>query len=332
MARARYRMADLLFEQGEFAQSNAMLEQCLQVFPRSRKTTAIAAETLNDIAGGLLEMGELSKARNMYEAALVGQRLVRSKRGIAEALTNLGSIGRARRTRRRQEIRRGSPRDCTTNLERRGLSQSIQNNMGDVLVEQGDLAASKSLCDQSLALRRELGNESDMAESMHNIAGALANRAMSPAPRRLYDETLAIQVNRGEQGNAAGTRLSKAELMVESGRPGRLRAALRSALEQFKKEKQVQEEVSAHATLAKTLLELGRLTEAKAEVVQATRLANRNESSKVRLKTQIVAAEVLSAEEAGCTPLGICDEPIKEAQKAGFFILQLEATLALAGD
>ena len=49
-------------------------------------------QTLNDIAGGLFEMGELSKAKNIYEEALVGQRLVRNKRGIADVLTNLGVI------------------------------------------------------------------------------------------------------------------------------------------------------------------------------------------------------------------------------------------------
>jgi len=329
LARARYRMADLLFEQGEFAESNAMLEHCLQVF-RALGSDGDAAETLNDIAGGLLEMGELSKARDMYEAALVGQRQVRSKRGIAEALTNLGSLleeqGDLAVARKYDE----EALAIDNELGEKGAVASIQNNMGDVLVDQGDLSGGKDLWEQSLALRRELGNESDMAESMHNIAGALGEQGDVAGAQKLYDETLAIQVNRGELGNAAGTRLSKAELMVESGNPGDSEPLLRSALEQFKKEKQVQEEVSAHATLAKTLLELGRLTEAKAEVGQATRLANRNESYKVRLKTQIVAAQVLSAAGSPDVATRNLRLAINEAQKAGFFIRQLEANLALA--
>jgi DNA-binding winged helix-turn-helix (wHTH) protein/tetratricopeptide (TPR) repeat protein len=329
LARARYRMADLLFEQGEFAQSNAMLESCLQVF-RALGSDGDAAETLNDIAGGLLGMGELSKARNMYEAALVGQRQVRSKRGIAEALTNLGSLleeqGDLAVARKYDE----EALAIDNELGEKGAVASIQNNMGDVLVDQGDLAGGKNLWEQSLALRRELGNESDMAESMHNIAGALGEQGDVAGAQKLFDETLAIQVNRGELGNAAGTRLSKAELMVESGNPADSEPLLRSALEQFKKEKQVQEEVSAHATLAKTLLELGRLTEAKAEVGQATRLANRNESYNVRLKAQIVGAQVLS--EAGSPDVATKNLrlAIRDAQKAGFFIRQLEASLALA--
>jgi DNA-binding winged helix-turn-helix (wHTH) protein/tetratricopeptide (TPR) repeat protein len=329
LARVRYRIADLLFQQGEFAQSNALLEQCLQVF-RSIGADGDAAYTLNDIAGGLVEMGSLSKAKNMYQEALVGLRLVRNQRGIAEVLTNLGVI-----LYEQGELAGAKKYDeealfLYNELGEKGALAIIQNNMGDVLMDQGELSASKNLYDQSLALRRELGIESDVAESMHNIAQALGYQGDIAGAQKTYDEALAVQVKRGEQGNAAGTRLGKAELMLESGNPGDSEPLVRSALEQFKKEKQVQEEVSAHATLAQTLLELGRLTEAKAEVEQATNVADKNESQKVRLKMEIVAAEVLSAGGKPDEAARNLRRTIKDAQKAGFFVRQLQATLALA--
>lgn len=330
VARARYRIANLLYQQGEFAQSNALLEECLQVF-RAIGGDGMAAVTLNDIANGLVEMGELSKAEKMYQEALVGQRLVRSKRGVADVLTNLGIIeeqqGELAGARKYDE----EALALYNELGERGALANIQNNMGEVLLEQGDLSASKTLYDQSLTLRRELGNESDVAESMHNIAGVLGEQGDVAGAQKMFDEALAIQAKRGEQGNVAGTRLSKAELMLESGNPGDSEPLLRSALEQFKKEKQVQEEVSAHATLAQTFLELGRLTEARAEVGQATRLADRNESYNIRLKTQIVAAEVLSAGGKPDDAARNLRRTIKDAQKAGFFVRQLEASLTLAG-
>jgi len=161
---------------------------------------------------------------------------------------------------------------------------------------------------------------------MHNIAGVLGYQGDIAGAKKTYDEALAIQVKRGEEGNAAGTRLSKAELMLEAGNPGDSEPLIRSAVEQFKKEKQVQEEVSAHATLAKTFLELDRLTEAKNEIGQAIRLADRNESYSVRLKTQIVAAEVLSAGGKADDATRNLRRTLKEAQKAGYFVHQLEAT------
>jgi DNA-binding winged helix-turn-helix (wHTH) protein/tetratricopeptide (TPR) repeat protein len=329
LARARYRIADLLFQQGEYAQSNALLEQCLQVF-RAIGDDGMAATSLNDIAGGLVEMGELSKAKNMYEEALVGQRLVRNKRGIADVLTNLGAI-----LRDQGELAGARKYDeealaLYSELGEKGALAVIQNNMADVLLDQGELSASKNLYDQSLALRRELGIESDVAESMHNIAGVLGYQGDIGDAQKTYDEALAIRVKRGEQGNAAGTRLSKAELMLASGNPGDSEPLTRSALEQFKKEKQIPDEVSAHATLAKTLLKLGRLAEAKAEMEQATKVVDKNESQKVRLKMEIVAAEVLSARGKPDEAARNLRRTIKDARKAGFFVRQMEATLALA--
>jgi tetratricopeptide (TPR) repeat protein len=328
-ANAQYRVADLLFQRGNYAQSNALLEQCLQVF-HALGNDGAAAQTLNDIAGGLFEMGELSKAKDTYEQALVGQRLVRNKRGIADVLANLGAIqqqqGDLGRARKYDE----EALALYNELGEKNALAIMQNNMGEVLVDQGDLSAGKSLWDRSLALRRELGNESDVAESMHNIAEVLGEQGDVAGAQKMFDDALAIQANRGEQGNVAGTRLSKAELMLESGNPGDSEPLLRSALEQFKKEKQVQEEASARATLAETFLELGKLAEARTEIGQAERLADKNESYSIRLKTQIVASRVLSAggkQDEAARNLRLA---IRDARKAGFFSRQLEATLALA--
>ena len=329
-ARAQYRLADLLFQEGEFAQSNAILEQCLHVF-RALGSDGDAAETLNDIAGGFFEMGELTKAKNAFEEALVAQRLVRNKRGIAGVLSNLGVIhyeqGDLADARRYDEEALALYKE----LGEKGALAMMENNIGEVLVDQGELSEGKNLWNQSLALRREIGNESDVAESMHNVAGALGEQGDVGGAQALYDEALAIQAQRGEQGNVAGTRLSKADLMVESGDPKDAEPLLRSALEQFKHEKQLQQEVVAHATLARAFLELGNLTGAKAEVGQATKLADKNETYKVRLKTETVAAQVLCADGKRSEAARNLNATIRSAQKAGFFVSQLDATMTLAG-
>ena len=152
-ASAQYRVADLLFQQGSFAQSNALLEQSLQMF-RTLGNDGAAAQTLNDIAGGLFEMGELRKAKDIYEQSLVGQRLVRSKRGIADVLANLGVIlyeqGNLGGARKYDE----EALALYLELGEKNALAIMQNNMGEVLVDQGDLSAGKNLWDQSLALRR----------------------------------------------------------------------------------------------------------------------------------------------------------------------------------
>ena len=329
VARARYRMGDLLFKQGQFAQSNAILEESLRDF-RILGNDGFVAATLNDIAGGLMEMGEISQAKTMYEQALVARRLVRDKRGIADTMTNLGTILQ------RQGDLAGATRD---NEEALALYQEIgekdaiafmQLNMSNVLVDQGDLSRARALLDQSLAIQRTLGNSSDLAEVLHNLAEALGYQGDIAGAQKAYDEALAIRIGRGEDGNVAQTRLGQANLLLNSGRPADSESLARSALEQFKKEKQVEGEVSAHDTLATTLLELGRPAEARAEVEQVAKLAGRNESRSSRLKTEIVAAQVLAAGGQSEDAARNLRRTIKDAQKTGFFVRQLEASVALA--
>ncbi len=329
VARARYRMGDLLFKQGQFAQSNAVLEESLRDF-RMLGSDGFVAATLNDIAGGLMEMGEISQAKTMYEQALVARRLVRDKRGIADTVTNLGTI----------LLRQGDLAGATRyNEEALAIYQEIgekdavafmQLNMSNVLLEQGDLSRAKALLDQSLAIQRTLGNSSDVAEVLHNMADALCHEGDIAGAQKAYDEALAIRISRGEDGNVAQTRLGQADLLLDSGKPADAESLVRLALEQFKKEKQVEEQVSAHDTLATTLLELGRLSEAKAEVEQATKLAGRNESRSSRFKTEIVAARVLSSGGKSEDTARNLRRTIKDAQKTGFFVRRLEASLALA--
>jgi eukaryotic-like serine/threonine-protein kinase len=329
VARARYRIGDLLFRQGQFAQSNAILEESLRDF-RALGNDGSAAATLNDIAGGLMEMGELGQAKTMYEQALIARRLVRDKRGIADTMTNLGSILQ------RQGDLAGATR---YNEEALSLYQEIgekdalafmQLNMSFVLIEQGDLSRVRVLLDQSLAIQRTLGNSSDVAEVLHNLAAALRYQGDIAGAQKAYDEALAIRVSLGEDGNVAQTRLGQADLLLDSGKPADSESLARSALEQFKKEKQVEGEVSAHDTLAATLLELGRLNEAKAESEQAIKLSGGNGSRSSRFETEIVAARVLSSSGKSEDAARNLRRTIKDAQKTGFFVRQLEASLALA--
>jgi DNA-binding winged helix-turn-helix (wHTH) protein/tetratricopeptide (TPR) repeat protein len=329
VARARYRMGDLLFRQGQFAQSNAVLEVVFRDF-RSLGNDGYVAATLNDIACGLMEMGETGQAKTMFEQSLVVRRLVRDKRGIADTMTNLGTILQ------RQGDLAGATRYSEEALSlyqeigEKDATAFMQLNMSNLMVDEGNLSGAKALLDQSLVIQRSLGNSSDVAEVLHNLAEVLGHQGDIEGAKKAFDEALAIRMSRGEDGNVAQTRLGQADLMLESGKPADSESLVRAALEQFKKEKQVEEEASAHATLATTLLELGRSAEAKAEVEQATKLGARNEGYTIRLKTEIVAAQMLSSGGQSDEAARNLRRTINEARKTGFFVRQLQATLVLA--
>lgn len=328
-ARAGYRIADLLYRQGQFGQSNAILEQCLRVF-REIGNDRYAALSLNDIAVGLRNMGDLAKAKEMYEQALVEQRLIRNKRGIADTLTNLGAL--AWHQGELLEARRyyGEALDLYKDLGAQDALAYTQLNMGNVLFDQGDLAGARSLLDLSVAGQRKLGNSSDLAEALHNQAGIIGAQGDLAEAQRTYDEALAIRVNRGEASNAAETRLAKADLMLAAGDPSGPELLARSALEEFKNDKAVEDEEKALVLLAQVLAQQGRLAEAKATLAQSAKMARAKQYPDLFMRTNLVAAQLLLAEGEHTLAARKAQSTQEEALKTGFFIRQLEATLALA--
>jgi eukaryotic-like serine/threonine-protein kinase len=329
VARARYRMGDILWHQGKFAESNAILEQALRDF-RATGNQGYIAWTLNDIAVGLMDMGNLSQAKTMYEQALVAQHLVRNKRGVADTLTNLGDL--VLRAGDLTEAKKYYQEALTVyqEIDEKDTIAAMKMNIGIVLVDQGDLAGGTNLLNESLAYQRQSGSASDLAEALNNLAGALSHQSDVAGAEKDYAEALAIRTKQGEESNAAQTRLDQANLLLATGKPADSEPLARSAVEQYQKEKQVGDEASAHDTLARALLQLGRLPEAKSEVAKATQLASKYESASLRLKTNTVAAQVLAADgqpEAAARKLRTA---IQETRQRGFFILRMEATLALA--
>jgi DNA-binding winged helix-turn-helix (wHTH) protein/tetratricopeptide (TPR) repeat protein len=328
-ARANYRIADLLYRRGQFAQSNAVLEQCLRDF-RQVGNDRYAALTLNDIAVGLRNMGEPAKAKEMYEQSLMEQRLIRNRRGIADTLNNLGALawhqGDLPEAKRYYE----EAIDLYKDLGAQDALAFTQLNMGNVLLDQGDLAGARSLLDLSVATQRKLGNSSDLAEALHNQAGIMGAQGEIGGAQKTYDEALAIRVGRGELSNAAETRLGKAELLLASGSASDSQALARSALEEFKHDQGVEDELKALVLLAQVAVQQGKLTEAKTTLAQAAKLAPANQYPDLFMKTDIVGAQLLSAEGQNAAAARKVRSILEEAQKTGFFIRQLEATLVLA--
>ena len=329
VARARYRMGDILWRNGKIAESNAILEQALRDF-RATGNQGYIASTLNDIAVGLMDMGDLGRAKSTYEQALVTQHLVRNKRGVADCLTNLGSLvwreGDLPGARKYYEEALAVYKE----IEEKDAIAFMKLNIGNVLVDQGDLSGGTNLLNESLAYQRQSGNSSDVAEALHNVAEALSYQGDIAGAQKDYDEALAIRTSRGEESNVEQTRLGKANLLLATGHPAESEPLARSAVEQYKKEKQIGDEISAHDTLARALLQLRRPAEASGEIAQAMQLTKKYQSSGLRLKTNLVAAQVLAEQGASETAARNLRLTIQDARKQGFFIIRLEAMLALA--
>jgi predicted ATPase/DNA-binding SARP family transcriptional activator/Tfp pilus assembly protein PilF len=83
------------------------------------------------------------------------------------------------------------------------------NNLGLIAKEQGDYALARSRYEESLAIQRELGERSGIANSLTNLGNVAKEQGDYVSARSLHEESLAIQ---GELGNRLGIAASLGNL------------------------------------------------------------------------------------------------------------------------
>jgi non-specific serine/threonine protein kinase len=80
---------------------------------------------------------------------------------------------------------------------------SSLNNLGDVAHYEGDHAAARALYEESLAIWRELGDRRGVAVSLSNLGNAAYGQGVYAAARPLYEESLAIFKELGDRWGIA---------------------------------------------------------------------------------------------------------------------------------
>ena len=73
------------------------------------------------------------------------------------------------------------------------------NNLGNVALDQGDYPAARALLEESLAIRRELGDRWGIARALSNLGNVALNQGDYPAARALLEESLAIRRELGDR-------------------------------------------------------------------------------------------------------------------------------------
>jgi DNA-binding winged helix-turn-helix (wHTH) protein/tetratricopeptide (TPR) repeat protein len=323
--RARLRLSDLLWQEGQIADSDAIAEQCLKVF-RALGAKREMAFALDGIGGGLIQLGHLDEATRYYDEALAVQREIGNKRGVAMELNNIGVILQQKGDLNAALKTDEETRDAYRTIgDDDGLSSAL-NNIAEIRMEQGDLAEAKKMFTESLLLREKLANESDVAESLHNLAELLRYTGDVAESEKKYDAALAIRQRRGAAGAVAESQVGKADLFLDMDKATEAEPLARAAAAQFKNEQQISQEASARATLAEALLRLGKLEEAKVEIVHASDLDMKNADHETHLKTEIVASEILSigSPDKALSRLRIA---IHDAEASGLFVRKLQASL-----
>jgi predicted ATPase/class 3 adenylate cyclase len=104
------------------------------------------------------------------------------------------------------------------------------NNLGGIAVDLGDLAAARSLYEESLALRRELGDQQGIANSLHWLGNVTSDQGDAVTARGLYEESLAIRRRIGNQPGIADSLNCLGVLADQAGEPERAQALFEESL------------------------------------------------------------------------------------------------------
>jgi non-specific serine/threonine protein kinase len=103
-------------------------------------------------------------------------------------------------------------------------------NLGNVAVNQGDRPAARALQEQSLAIYRELGDRFGTANTLNNLGVVALNQGDYPAARALHEESLAISRELGNRHSIALSLSNVGHVALDQGDYPAARALLEESL------------------------------------------------------------------------------------------------------
>ncbi len=98
------------------------------------------------------------------------------------------------------------------------------NNLGNVATKNGDHEGARVLYEESLALRRELGDRWGIAMSLDNLGIVASNQGDCAGARALHEESLALRRELGDRGGIAMTLNNLGSVAIEQGEYAEARA------------------------------------------------------------------------------------------------------------
>jgi tetratricopeptide (TPR) repeat protein len=147
--------------------------------------------------------------------------------------------------------------------DRPGVARTL-GNLGELLLRQGNLPAAKVSFLAQLDVGREIGDMKQRAYALYGLGEALKAEGDLNGARAKHQESLSLRTNLNEQGLAAESRLALAELSLEEGDAIHATEEITSALEELRREKELEQVVRANALLARAILAKGRMEDALA--------------------------------------------------------------------
>ncbi|MGH9278160.1 MAG: tetratricopeptide repeat protein, partial [Acidimicrobiales bacterium] len=242
-AKALNAAAVLAQRQGDYSSARALYEESL-VIRRALGDRLGAATALHGLANLAVAHKDLETARTLFEENLAIARELGLERMTAASLMNLGVVAQYSFMYRDRPTDEAGPEAAAYYQEARECYRRMGDRFGEALALEnlgalwrfypGDIEGSRARHEESLAIRRELGDKQGIAASARYVAFLALRSGEVGAARDLHRERMAIERELGNTPQVAEASVDLAEIALGQGEldeARRLLAESRAAVE-----------------------------------------------------------------------------------------------------
>jgi tetratricopeptide (TPR) repeat protein/predicted Ser/Thr protein kinase len=328
VARGRSSQCANLLAMGREDEAFAACQEAQQAYAAAGDRNGVAKE-LNDLAAICIHQGKLAEAKDSFEKALANSRAVGNDASISTVLANLGATvyGQGDLVAADRYFREALP--MYRKLEDTGGETLLLVNLGELLDDEGRVRESEKTYRQAFEIADRTRDKSGAGYALAGLGYPLLQQGRLDEARKTYEQSITLRQQAGEEQTIAESRTYLAELMIESEDPAGAEKILHETLQEFQKDQQADDEVTAAAVLIEALLAQNKLADAQALVQAENSAAGKNQNKIVAPKFAIAVARTASQSDPNQAQSSL-EAILNDAQKKKLVGYQLEARLALA--
>lgn len=287
-------IGDVLYDKGDVEAARTTLNDSLATC-RKYGFQKCAARSLNAIGNIQTDQGQLQQALASYEEVLRINRETGVKAGVGAALSNIGNVLQARGDMPGARKKQEEALQVFTDIgDQRGMGATL-GNLGNLLDDLGDLAGAVQCYERAYKIDEETGYKRGFGFVLSSWGVVLLEQDRLREARVKLEDALRIRQEMGSPDMIGASLLTLAQLTLEEGDPAEAAKLARNAASQLARAKSVEDEASANAVLARSMLVQERLSEARMAADRAIALSATSSGFQPHLDAALAAALLAAA-------------------------------------
>jgi tetratricopeptide (TPR) repeat protein len=326
------------------ARSLTVLASILETSGRNSEAMELRQEALSiarkigsrkDIIGALINLanlqssqGQVDEAQRGYDEAMKVAREIDDKQHLLEIQLNDGALlyGKGDYSGARRMF--DDSKQGAVGVGDKVNLANAESNLAMVSFQLGDLAGAEKNIREAIAVSRDAGLQPVYAASLSTLGDVLMAQADLAGARKAYQESLDLFTKFSDQNSIAQSRLALAALALEEAKPAEAEVLARQAVEQFQKEKVVDQEALARDVVARALIAQNKLDPAQDEINIAKKLAPQDRA--IRISIGVTTARLRARGGNIAEARQLLSDSFAEASRLKLAGVQLEIRLAQA--